>query len=111
MDLAPAPPHTRKEGGDGFLVIGWSANSPDYVSEIEVRHQLAQIAGDIGLTFNITGVQERSVGQRMIVADFENLAALPDAILDAEVTATIDWGVCDAMRTHSIREMLPFGLP
>ena len=47
----------------------------------------------------------------MIVADFENLAALPDAILDAEVTATIDWGVCDAMRTHSIREMLPFGLP
>lgn len=93
------------------LIIGWSATPPDYISQVELQHELGRIADEAGLTYSVTSVQESATGKRQIVADFENLTALPDPILDAEITATVDWGECDASTTRSVRDMLPFGLP
>ena len=76
-----------------------------------LQQDLATVATQLGLTATVTDTQTLSGGARRLVADFENLTALPDAILDEEIAATLDWGQCQVERRLTIRSMLPFGLP
>jgi len=93
------------------VVIGWNATPAGLIDEVELTHQLVQAANDADLVVNISDVQITSLGGRQIVADFQNLVTLPDDILEELVTVMLDWGQCDVVRTRTIGEMMPFGLP
>jgi hypothetical protein len=93
------------------LVIQWNTIPRQLIGEVTLHQSLLPLANQLGLTANVTDIQTLSDGTRQLVADFDNLAALPEPILDEEIVATLDWGQCEVERRGTIRDMLPFGLP
>ena len=87
------------------LVIGWAVMDPDMLNEIELRHRLDEIARDLGLTINITGIQRESTTAEVVV-DFENTSTLPDPILDSDITISLNWGQCDLTISKTVRELI-----